>query len=71
MRKPAFILLGALTLALAECHTRSQAADAPTPNPYTRIANPDTNTVELQIALRQFVPSRKNRESYEYRDSRA
>jgi hypothetical protein len=58
MRKSAFILLGALALALAGCHTRSLAADAPAPHPYTRIANPDTQTVQLQIALRKFVPSR-------------
>jgi len=51
------MLLGALALALAGCHTRSLAADAPTPHPYTRIANPDTQTVQLQIALRKFIPS--------------
>jgi hypothetical protein len=60
MRKLALIFLGALTLTLtlASCSTRSQAADAPTPRAYTRIANPDANTVQLQIALRKFVPAR-------------
>jgi len=57
MRKSAIILLGALTLALADCPARAQAADTPVSQPYTRIANPDTNTVELQIALRKFVPA--------------
>src|ERR1035438_7436585 len=57
MRKSAFILPAALTLALAGCHTLAQAADTPTPHSYTRIANPDTNTVQLQIALRKFVPT--------------
>jgi hypothetical protein len=59
MRKSVSILLGALALALAGCHTRSLAAEAPSPLPYTRIANPDTQTVQLQIALRKFVPSRR------------
>jgi hypothetical protein len=58
MRRSAFILLGALALALAGCQTRSQAADTPAPHPFTRIANPSTQTVQLQIALRKFVPSR-------------
>jgi hypothetical protein len=60
MRKLALIFLGALTLtlALAGCFTRSQAAETPTPRAYTRIVNPDTNTVQLQIALRKFSPAR-------------
>jgi hypothetical protein len=58
MRKSAFILVAALTLALAGCQTRSRAADAPAPHPYTRIANPDAQTVQLQIAMRKFVPVR-------------
>jgi hypothetical protein len=57
MRKPAFILLGALMLAQADGPTLSRAADTPPPQSYTRIANPDTNTVQLQIALRKFVPA--------------
>jgi len=57
MRKLALILSGAVTLALAGCAMRSQAADAPIPSAYTRIANPDTNTVQLQIALRKFAPA--------------
>jgi hypothetical protein len=59
MRRSAVILLGALALTLAGCHTRSLAANAPAPHPYTRIANPDSQTVQLQIALRKFVPSRR------------
>jgi hypothetical protein len=58
MRKLSFILLGALTLALAGCSSRSPAAVDPAPHPYTRIANPDADTVQLQIALRKFVPAR-------------
>ncbi len=42
MWKPAIILLVTINLALA--------ADPPTPQAYTRVANPDTNTVQLQIA---------------------
>jgi len=56
MRKLAYLLLGALTLALADSHALAQSADTPAPQPYTRIANPDTNVVQLQIALRKFVP---------------
>ncbi len=58
MRKSAFILLGALLLTLADCQMLTQAADTPPPQPYTRVANPDTNTVQLQIALRKFVPAK-------------
>jgi hypothetical protein len=58
MRKSAFILLGCLALVPACCHTGAHAADDLAPLPYTRIANPDTNTVQLQIALRKFLPAR-------------
>jgi hypothetical protein len=58
MRKSAFVLLGSLALMLAGCHTGARAADDAAPQPYTRIANPDTNTVQLQIALRKFLPTR-------------
>jgi hypothetical protein len=58
MWKLALILIGAVNLALAGCSTRSQAATASTPHAYTRITNPNTNTVQLQIALRRFVPVR-------------
>lgn len=57
MRKTAFILLGALLLAQAGGDTLARAADTPPPRAYTRVANPDTNTVQLQIALRKFVPA--------------
>jgi hypothetical protein len=50
-------VLVALALALAGGFTLAQAADTPAPQAYTRIANPDTNTVQLQIALRKFVPA--------------
>jgi hypothetical protein len=61
MRKLAVIFLGALTLGLtlAGCSSRSQAGDTQIPHGYTRIANPNANTVQLQIALRKFVPARK------------
>jgi hypothetical protein len=48
-------VLAALTLALTGDYTVAQSADTPPPQAYTRIANPDTNTVQLQIALRKFV----------------
>src|ERR1039458_6037870 len=57
MRKPAFILGGDVGAAQADGPTLSRAADTPPPQSYTRIANPDTNTVQLQIALRKFVPA--------------
>ncbi len=60
MRKPALILLGALALALARAHCQTlSSAATPPPESYTRIGNPDTNTVQLQIALRKFVPAQK------------
>src|SRR5580658_5253823 len=59
MRKLVLVLLGALTLSLAGCSTRPPTVEATSPQPYTRIANPDTNTVQLQIALRKFVPARQ------------
>lgn len=34
-----------------------QVVETNAPQPYTRIANPDTNTTQLQIALRKFVPA--------------
>jgi hypothetical protein len=58
MRTLALIFLGALALTLAGCSTRSPAANAQAPWAYTRIANPDANTVQLQIALRKFIPAR-------------
>jgi hypothetical protein len=65
MRKTAFIVLSAFTLALGGMNwaALSRAADSPlpqAPQPYTRVANPDTNTVQLQIALRKFVPAQKS-----------
>lgn len=53
MRRLALILLLLVTIALA------RAEDAAPPKAYTRISNPDTNTVQLQIALRKFVPAQK------------
>src|SRR5580658_6992794 len=57
MRKCGIILAGALALVWAGCRTSSPGADDPTPHPYTRVANPDSQTVQLQIALRKFAPS--------------
>jgi hypothetical protein len=57
MRKCGFILAGALALVWAGCRTRPAAASEPTPHPYTRVANPDAQTVQLQIALRKFAPA--------------
>jgi len=58
LRKFAFVVLCALSLALAGCSTPPSASAPPTPQPYTRIANPNTNTVQLEIVLRKFVPPR-------------
>jgi hypothetical protein len=65
MRKTWFGLIILLTLLLAGCHTSHGANGASSasqtnlaPQPYTRIYNPDTNTVQLQIAIRKFVPRR-------------
>ena len=63
MRNMLLIIFAAFALALAGCRTQPRAESTPaphselrTPHSYTRIANPDTNTVQLQIALRKFVP---------------
>jgi hypothetical protein len=57
MRKTVFILLSALALGLMDWPAVSRASNLPlAPQPYTRVANPDTNTMQLQIALRKFVP---------------
>jgi hypothetical protein len=60
-----FLFIGAIAL-LSACSTslRTQAragtAVSP-PEPYVRISTADSNLVELQIALRKFVPSRGDR----------
>jgi hypothetical protein len=36
-----------------------RGADGPAPQFYTRIATPDSNTVQLQIVLRKFVPEQE------------
>ena len=59
MRKLALIFSGALLLALPSHFTQVQAADIPSGEGYTRIANPSTNTTQLQIALRKFIPEEK------------
>jgi hypothetical protein len=57
MRKPVLLILGALLLAQADDRNVCRAADGPAPRVYTRVATPDSNTVQLQIALRKFVPA--------------
>ncbi len=59
MRKLVFVLFGALSLSWAGCSTTPPVVANPIPQPYTRIGNPDTNTVQLQIALRRFAPDRR------------
>ena len=61
MRKLSLTIL--LALALAGCSTqtphsalRTPQSSSPPPAPTTRIARPDTNTVQLQIVLRKFLP---------------
>jgi hypothetical protein len=63
MRKCFLICLALLTLTSAGCHAPQNAGASAraaetnlSPQPYTRVANPDANTVALQIALRKFVP---------------
>jgi hypothetical protein len=56
------VLLVSTSAANAQTNTPPAAANATNlsrPQPYTRIANPDTNTVQLQIAVRKFVPAGK------------
>lgn len=65
---PKSLLICILSAALFAgcCHQRhdspnsaaaiSTSTNLPAPEPYTRIAYPDTNTVQLQIAVRSFVP---------------
>jgi hypothetical protein len=60
MRKLLLFVLAAF--AVGGCATRPVGKTVATqpaapPAPYTRVANPDTNTVQLQIALRKFVPA--------------
>jgi hypothetical protein len=60
MLKLALPILAALTLAPVCQQAFCQAADTGAPHAYTRVANPDTNTVQLQIALRKFVPAQNS-----------
>jgi hypothetical protein len=58
MRKPILGLICAVVLAaLTSVSSPCQAGGLSPAGVYTRIANPDTNTVQLQIALRKFVPA--------------
>jgi hypothetical protein len=55
-------LSSALAVVLTGCASSkdphaSLAADSP-PQPYMRVARPDSNTVTLQIAVRRFVPAK-------------
>jgi len=58
----AFVLAGCSTGAARQAASPPNAGltatNAPAPQPYMRIARPDTNTVQLQIAARRFVPVR-------------
>ncbi|MDB6111588.1 MAG: hypothetical protein JWR69_3338 [Pedosphaera sp.] len=58
-RKLPSILIAACGLMLASCASTRPVANVPLapPEPYTRIAHPDTNTVQLQIAVRKFLPT--------------
>ncbi len=59
------VILGALLFSAPGCKT-PQGSEHPTasgtsaatnpPQPYLRIAQPDTNRLELQVAVREFVP---------------
>src|SRR5580698_4107709 len=53
--------LGILALMVAGCRTSAPSnAPVPTPEPFTRVANPDTNTVQLQVAVRRLIPTRRD-----------
>lgn len=52
-----FLLTSFLLTGCASSSSRShRTAAVVEPQPYMRVANPDSNTVSLQIALRRFVP---------------
>jgi hypothetical protein len=55
----ASVLLAASGMLLASCSSTRPVAPGPVPppQPYTRIARPDTNTIQLQIAVRKFAPA--------------
>ena len=54
--------ISALAL-LSGCRTPQHTAeDAAPPVPYVRILNTDSNLVQLQVALREFVPDRHHRQ---------
>lgn len=64
IRPVAAVSCAALLLQIDRPTFAQEVASAATnsavePQPYIRIANPDTNTVALQIALRKFVPAGK------------
>lgn len=52
----------ALALAVAGCSSprreHTHASPPPAPEPYIRVLNADSNLVQLQIAVRKFVPNR-------------
>ncbi len=62
MRKIWFALVALVVLGSAGCRS-SHGANSPAavvatnaaPQPYTRVATPDTNTIQLQIAVRKFL----------------
>ena len=63
MQKKWFGWFAVLMVLASGCHTSRGANGTSTasqtnslPQPYTRIVNSDTNTVQLQIAIRKFVP---------------
>jgi hypothetical protein len=59
MRK-SVLISPALCLALCACSTlERQPAGIAASSPYVRVSNADTNLLELQIAVRKFVPSRR------------
>lgn len=53
----AFVFAGCSTPRAADAPSTIDLRAGPAPQSYMRVARPDTNTVQLQIAVRKFVPA--------------
>jgi hypothetical protein len=57
MRRLTFIAAVSLLLTACATSTHPRGGAAAVPMPYMRVINADSNTVQLQIAVRRFVPA--------------